>query len=367
MTFSDKSKNQIRSIIENKGYFALYRRPSENEPTLIMENGGDFFHQFYLLEDLAGMSGFVVIPFDYDRGREIILINNEYFAYGYDKINELLESINIHELKSKHQGGDKENTIHYDRSHYEKAFNSFYDSLERMEFEKLVLSRREMFEIPEDCDLLDSFDRACQRYPDAMVCLWFTPQTSCWLCASPEIMLSQRKNVFSTVSLAGTMPNDSVDDWSDKNKYEQELVSMYIRNILISKEIIFEETPIQEVKAGDIKHLKTEFKFNLSDKYDILSLIKDLYPTPAISGYPKNAKEFILKNEGYSRGYYSSIFGPIDVYDNSDLYVNLRTAMIEENKCYTYAGGGILLSSDIDSEWTETEIKMKTIKSVILG
>jgi isochorismate synthase len=74
---------------------------------------------------------------------------------------------------------------------------------------------------------------------------------------------------------------------------------------------------------------------------------------------------FIGKNEGYDRGYYSGVVGMLDPNGKTDLYVNLRCANITGHKIVLYAGGGILASSDMESEWQETEEKMKTIGNVL--
>ena len=91
-----------------------------------------------------------------------------------------------------------------------------------------------------------------------------------------------------------------------------------------------------------------------------------MHPTPAVCGIPKQESlHFIGKNEGYDRGFYSGVVGMLNPDGKTDLYVNLRCANITGHKIVLYAGGGILASSDMESEWQETEEKMKTIGNVI--
>lgn len=369
MKFSDKSKTTIQQIIDTNGYFALYRRPLDKEPTLIMENNGDYFHHFYVIEDLIDVSGFVVIPFDYDKGREILVINKQFVAQGYDSINQLLETIDISDENTKK--ADEDDTLDFEdeKEHYDKVFDIFHKAIEEEKFKKLVLTRKSMYPLPEDFDYLEAFDRACQKYPDAMVSLWYSPRTSCWLCATPEVMLKKRGEEYSTMSLAGTMTKTSNNAvvWDEKNKEEQELVSLYIRNILTDNAVEFKESSVKTIEVGNLIHQCSTFTFNLENKEQELSLLKDLYPTPAISGFPQSAKDFILNNEDYSRGYYSCIAGAMDINAETDLYINLRTAKIGDKYYYPYAGGGILLASNKNEEWKEIEAKMKVIRDIIEG
>jgi len=47
-----------------------------------------------------------------------------------------------------------------------------------------------------------------------------------------------------------------------------------------------------------------------------------------------------------------------------DLVVAIRSALLNDNKLYIYAGCGIVKGSDPISEFEETEIKMKPILSL---
>ena len=66
---------------------------------------------------------------------------------------------------------------------------------------------------------------------------------------------------------------------------------------------------------------------------------------------------YILTNPGF--------IGWLDTEGHTDLYVNLRCMEIKPGETTLYAGGGILASSEIESEWTETGDKMNTMKSIL--
>jgi 2-succinyl-5-enolpyruvyl-6-hydroxy-3-cyclohexene-1-carboxylate synthase len=95
-------------------------------------------------------------------------------------------------------------------------------------------------------------------------------------------------------------------------------------------------------------------------------LLQELHPTPAVCGLPKEeAFRFIPDNEGYDRSYYSGFTGWLDTEGHTDIYVNLRCMEIKPGEAILYAGGGILASSEVESEWMETGDKMNTMRSIL--
>lgn len=49
----------------------------------------------------------------------------------------------------------------------------------------------------------------------------------------------------------------------------------------------------------------------------------------------------------------------------TNLYVNLHCMKIEAGELKLFAGGGLLPSSSRETEWKETEEKLKTMKQII--
>ena len=95
-------------------------------------------------------------------------------------------------------------------------------------------------------------------------------------------------------------------------------------------------------------------------------LLQELHPTTAVCGMPKEeAFRFIPDNEGYDRSYYSGFTGWLDTEGHTDIYVNLRCMEIKPGEAILYAGGGILASSEVESEWMETGDKMNTMRSIL--
>jgi isochorismate synthase len=194
--------------------------------------------------------------------------------------------------------------------------------------------------------------------------LFHTPQTGTWIGSTPEILLSGKGNEWFTVALAGTQPilNGKLPEtWSEKKREEQQLVTDYIRDRLLSFNICPEESGPYTIQAGELAHLKTDFRFSLSGNQNLGELID-----AAVCGIPKEkAFRFINDNEGYDRRYYSGFTGRLNTDEQTDLYVNLRCMQVEENHLLLYAGGGLLASSDLHEEWLEIENKLMTMFRII--
>ena len=151
-----------------------------------------------------------------------------------------------------------------------------------------------------------------------------------------------------------------------KEMEEHKYVSSYIKssfrkycnNIKISK--------THKLKMNYAYHLYSEIKGNMKIDNPILNIINTLYPTPALSGYPKNkAIKIINSLETFDRGYYGGAVGFYNQKGNGSYFVPIRSALKRKNEIYFFAGGGITEKSDSLKEWEETELKLKHIKSII--
>nr|MBX2840287.1 chorismate-binding protein [Flammeovirgaceae bacterium] len=88
-------------------------------------------------------------------------------------------------------------------------------------------------------------------------------------------------------------------------------------------------------------------------------MLKLLHPTSAVCGMPKEKSlAFILENEDYDRELYSGYFGPVNIQNKTNIFVNLRCLQISKEEIVLYAGAGITEDSNPEKEWKETEIKM---------
>ena len=335
----------------NSGSFAYYRLPYADEFVTIESDA-----QPMLLPSVARIgeeAGFVVAPFMADAEHPIVLIRPDRISYERCKTG----TPPAHNNKIGVKG---------DKTAYLETFGRFHKAVEEGEYKKLVLARCGEMDVAtsrEDLRLL--FQRAYMLYPRLMIMLFSTPQTGTWIVASPEILIDGKGSNLHTIALAGTMPyEEGYPDWSEKNKGEQHIVERYIEDTITPLcGQVTKDGPVT-MRAGNLVHLRSDFRFIINANCSLGQLIARLHPTPAVCGMPKeDAIRFIVENEGVRRSYYSGFAGLVGINGETHLYVSLRCAKLDE-KVTLYAGGGIMPESNAEAEWLETERKMETIKYV---
>lgn len=215
-------------------------------------------------------------------------------------------------------------------------------------------------------DVEQMFRTLCQRYPDAFVFLFTTPESGTWIGATPELLLENKGGVMRTMALAGTRAAGTSGKWDMKNIREQAVVTDYIKGCFGRNGLEVLTDGPHTVQAGPVEHLRTEIKCYAPDTTDVLSLIDDLAPTPALCGMPRElAAETIARCERFERGYYGGFCGPWNTSDDFSLYVILRCARLSSDAVCLFAGGGIMPDSDPSAEWNETEAKLSTLRKLI--
>ncbi|RYX92238.1 hypothetical protein EON78_06510 [bacterium] len=214
--------------------------------------------------------------------------------------------------------------------------------------------------------------RLVNKYPNAFISLISIPEVGTWIGASPEILLKIENNQLTTMALAGTQIYKGQEleeiEWGLKEKEEQLTVSEYIEEKFVNLSVNdFNKSIPTTVIAGNVLHIQTLFSYS-SDNINEFStnFISGFSPTPAVCGYPKDKSlNFLLENESYNRQFYSGYLGLINIFDKSNLFVNLRCMQIKNDKAVIYVGGGITADSVPEKEWYETELKSQTLLSVL--
>jgi isochorismate synthase len=114
-------------------------------------------------------------------------------------------------------------------------------------------------------------------------------------------------------------------------------------------------------------HLKTRYNLSLEElKGSTGELLAGLHPTPAVCGLPRNkAYDLIRKVEKHYRRFYTGFLGPWNLEGKSQLYVNLRCALLSAGKMSLFVGGGFTTESRPEAEWKETETKARALLSVV--
>ncbi len=229
------------------------------------------------------------------------------------------------------------------------------------------------FRINQAVDIISTFNALCAAYDDAFVFAFSSSETGTWLGASPELLLKVDGVKISTMALAGTRGAFSTDNWDDKNIEEQQLVTDFIKKCLDESCCNVKISPTFTKRAGAVEHLCTPINAELlrhgtDINTEVSDLLAVLSPTPAVCGSDREESlRLISELEKFPREMYGGFCGPNHINGQSAFYVILRCAKCTPDAVCIYSGGGILATSDPVSEWTETELKSKTIINKLIS
>lgn len=367
---------------------ALWRTPGSSLKHLIISDQYRQLDGPALLEDME--PGFLMAPFNKSRNR-LFLPADLFFTFENGSLRTAAgteEESSARWLQGKLENGPGETTgafrpgsagihVSQDKEAFVDMIHQGILEIERGTFEKIVPSRTKTIDLPADFDVIDSFQKLCKNYPQALISFVSIPGVGSWLGASPEVLVCvQDRTIFKTVALAGTLPYQAGTDiksvaWTQKEIEEQALVERYV--ISCFKKIRlreYEEHGPKTAIAGNLMHLKSEFTVDIkaTNFPQLGSVMLDLlHPTSAVCGMPlEPSLKFLGEHERYDRGFYAGYLGPVNIHNNIELYVNLRCMQLAGDRGILYAGAGVTIDSVPEKEWSETEMKFNTLLNVIL-
>ncbi|MDA0986165.1 MAG: isochorismate synthase [Bacteroidetes bacterium] len=257
---------------------------------------------------------------------------------------------------------------------WKKKIEIILNKIENNIIQKLVLSRRVDATMSGKIKIVDILNKL--ESENKTSCIYTVKQNdSIYFGATPEKLLSVKNNYLYTEAVAGTIKRG-------KNKKEDEV---FENSLLKSKKNLKEHSDVvkyilEKLKASGIKtnheskpiikkikylqHLWTPISGKLNGKKEILNIVKTLIPTPAVCGTPQNKTiKTIEKLEQFERGLFCGFIGYINK-KNSEFIVPIRSALLNKNKLYAYAGCGVVKGSEAKEEFEETKLKLETILSL---
>lgn len=342
---------------ETEKPFVLFSKPNSKQLIGVFQKNMNHYKTSDFTE-----AGFVFAPF---HGEEALLIPLEFSEIIFEThIESPFIETKIDEVITRNEK---------EQEAFEGLVTRGIEAINRGVFGKVVLSRKEA--VPyQATDLFALFKSLKDNYPTAFCSLFYHPTIGVWMGATPEQLIKVERGKIETMALAGTQKNLGQEEvvWGAKEQDEQEYVTKFIvdslkpfiREIDISK-------PYTK-RAAKVMHICTDVKATLESGVGLKPVLNALHPTPAVCGMPKQeSREFILKEEGYDRAFYSGFLGTLNwdstfgVNEGTDLFVNLRCMEVEENHVNLFVGCGITKDSIPFDEFVETENKSTTIKKIL--
>lgn len=375
--FFDKLNDHLNAHLP----FVVYRKPGEQTVKALLQKNAAAYSSTEMKEN-----GFLFSPFDLSKGNLLIPVDNSEVLELKD-----FEADDKRRGPAMGQGGNSENTNSEGKQRHLQLVEKAIIRIRESDLNKVVLSRRERVDF-QDVNPLEMFKDLLSAYPDAFVYCWNHPESGIWLGASPEVLIKTEGLLFKTMALAGTQNFTGNPDvkWGEKEKLEQKFVTDAIlenlNDLRLTEELNISETYTS--RAGGVVHLRTDISGKMGSPENLETLINTLHPTPAVCGFPREkARDFIVKEEGYDREYYTGFLGELNfqeqvlrpggnrrnienlayktVRKRSALYVNLRCMKLERNQALIFVGGGITEDSVPENEFLETVNKAQTMRKVL--
>jgi len=254
---------------------------------------------------------------------------------------------------------------------WERMLEAALERIRAGEMKKVVLARMcevragAAFELEPVLESLDEAYPGCYRF-------LFEPRPGhAFVGATPELLVETRGQELSTMALAGSIGRGSSPEEdaalrrelleSAKERHEHRLVVEAIRRRLdgwSAKKSIPRRPQI--LALSNIQHLYTPIRARLRRAEGVLPLAAHLHPTPALGGTPRaRALAFIRAEEPVTRGWYAGPVGWIGPDLDGVFAVAIRSAVIQNERAWLYAGGGIVADSQPEKEWQETALKFR--------
>lgn len=265
-----------------------------------------------------------------------------------------------------------------DRDAWMHAVEDGLSAINEGRVEKVVLSRRKKLKAAHPfsskdllVNLIDGPARGIvllYRYGDVFFC-------GC----TPELLVRKKGRTVESMCLAGTTGVGSSEEervrladallHDGKNLREHAYVVDFIREVFRRNchDVEIDEQPgILPLKH--VQHLYTPAQAQVMEGVSLNSLMKQLHPTPALSGAPVGEALMLIRRiESYNRGFFGGACGYVNAAGDGEFSVGLRTGVFDGEIGWVYAGCGIVADSIAADEYDEIDLKLKTILSAFNG
>jgi salicylate biosynthesis isochorismate synthase len=86
-----------------------------------------------------------------------------------------------------------------------------------------------------------------------------------------------------------------------------------------------------------------------------------------VGGAPREAAlDWLARHEDVERGWFAGPVGYLQSNGDGEFVVALRSALVRGRSATAWAGAGIVARSDPHAEFTETELKLRTVLGPLL-
>lgn len=253
---------------------------------------------------------------------------------------------------------------HMKKSDFFKKVNSIKKEISKGEIFQAVLSQR--FSSIYKIDPF-KFYRALRSINPSPYLVYLNLKDYQIICSSPETMINVKNKQVTLRPIAGTRKRGSTekedlklknDLLNDKKELAEHLMLVDLgRNDVgqISKDNSVEVTEKNIIEYySHVMHIVSNVTGVLKKGFSPIDVLYAGLPAGTVSGAPKiRSLEILEEQENINREFYSGSVFYLDINGDMDSCINLRTALIKNNKIYAQSGAGIVHDSKPENEYLE--------------
>ncbi|WP_233682189.1 isochorismate synthase [Macrococcoides caseolyticum] len=343
-----KQSSVSEDILKRLKLFGGFHFDENESPNFSSFHKSHFVLPYIQLIEMSGE--LVVLAVDYALDIDALVAHMQQFKHHVDK-NTLMDATDI------------------DLELFKTNANKAIMMMQQGELKKVVLSRKRKITMQHSIDTLSLITHAEQSRELSYFALMESGEHT-FVTKTPEQLVRVEDGMIHTNAIAGTMGKDIKDakvklSEDTKNLYEHQIVVESIQADLApyTNKVILKDAP-DILDNQFFYHLYTPIQAELSTG-GLLEVTESLHPTPALGGYPKAIAMDFLTQASEGRGLYGAPLGYMDIAQEGEFIVAIRSMVIEDNRAVLYAGCGIVKSSIVESEVHETEIKFKPMLEML--
>lgn len=330
---------------------------------------------------------FVVSTFQLVIRHDQAYVNIHYIT-DQDKSTETFEQLRIERDALIHTAQVKELKVHAKptlikredrlKDEYLDAVEDVTKRIREDEVQKVVIARSLKLTFNDNFSPATAIYNASMEQPESYL-FGLENGEKMFVGATPERLVKVENNKALSAGLAGSIRrgSNSLEDkelgdsllTDSKNLGEHKYVVEMIKKVFMQYcEDINVPTRPKLMKIRDIQHLYSPIEGNLKKGSSLFELVQALHPTPALGGEPRqDAIRIIRESEQMNRGYYAAPIGWINAEGDGEFAVGIRSALVENEHAYLYAGGGIVAESSSLDEFEETRVKFRPMLRTLGG
>ncbi len=263
-------------------------------------------------------------------------------------------------------------TCNFDWESYSRAFQKIKHYIREGDCYQVNLAQR--FTADAEGEVWGAY-RQLQQLNPAPFSSFFNLPDGTVLSSSPERFLQVRNGVVETKPIKGTRPRSTShlrDEAlaeelrrSVKDRAENLMIVDLLRNDL-GKTCTIGSVKIPKLfeieSFSTVHHLVSTVTGQLAPGKHALDLLAGCFPGGSITGAPKlRAMEIIEELEPHRRSLYCGAIGYAGFDGSMDTNIAIRTLIVCAGRIHCWAGGGIVVDSDLESEYQECLIKAESM------